>query len=161
MLGSSVALQTTASLKPPRRKIVDAAETSRNPGVYPASCCKIRNDAEVFPVQAGRPSAKAPMFFWAILELIEPRRHRISRLGFAPPGFCCSPAWCINRNEECFMRRLILAALLGVSLLPMAPPAEAQVVVMRRHPGFHRGRFHHRGVWYNHRAWRGGRWRYW
>jgi len=70
------------------------------------------------------------------------------------------------------MRKLILAALLGSSLLPMAPPAEAQVVVMRPHPGFHpafhrgpatfhRGPFFHRGMWFNHRAWRGGRWRYW
>lgn len=68
--------------------------------------------------------------------------------------------WCINRNEERFMRKLILAVLLGVSVLPIAPPAEAQVVVMRRHPA-QRGRFSHRGRWYSHRAWRGGRWRYW
>jgi hypothetical protein len=60
------------------------------------------------------------------------------------------------------MRKLILAALLGVSLLPMAPPAEAQVVVTSRHPRrFHRGRWRHGRVWYTHRAWRGGRWVYW
>jgi hypothetical protein len=60
------------------------------------------------------------------------------------------------------MRKIILAAaMLGGSLLPMAPPAEAQrVVVVRPHPA-RRGRFFHRGRWYNHRRFRGGRWFYW
>jgi hypothetical protein len=44
------------------RRKTQSKESSRNPGVYPASCCKIRNDAEVLLVQAGRPSAKANFF---------------------------------------------------------------------------------------------------
>ena len=32
-----------------------------------------------------------PNVFEPIVELIQPRWHRISRLGPAPPGFCCSP----------------------------------------------------------------------
>ena len=60
------------------------------------------------------------------------------------------------------MRKLIfVAAVLGGSLLPMAPPAEAQsVVVVKPHPA-RRGRFFHHGRWYNHRRFRGGRWFYW
>jgi hypothetical protein len=58
------------------------------------------------------------------------------------------------------MRKLILAALLGVSLLPIVPPTEAQVVIVGPHR-VHRGRYFHRGRWWGHRAWRGGRWRYW
>ena len=63
------------------------------------------------------------------------------------------------------MKKLIcIAALLGGSLLPMVPPATAQVIVHR--PGRtvvvgRRGRFMHRGRWYRHRAWRRGRWVYW
>jgi len=61
------------------------------------------------------------------------------------------------------MRKLIFAAaLLGGSLLPLAPPAEAQRAVMvRPHPAHRRGRFMHRGRWYNHRRFRGGHWVYW
>jgi hypothetical protein len=58
------------------------------------------------------------------------------------------------------MRKLLLAALLGVSVLPIAPPIEAQVVIVGPHR-VHRGRYFHRGRWWGHRAWRGGRWRYW
>ena len=66
-------------------------------------------------------------------------------------------------------KRILIAALLGASLLPMAPPAQAQrrVVVVGGHPGWHRGRWHHRGRWrhrgrwYSHRAFRRGRWVYW
>ena len=55
------------------------------------------------------------MFFWAILELIEPRRHRISRLGFAPPGFCCSRVE--QRSDVLEMERHQLAMeTLGMSL---------------------------------------------
>jgi hypothetical protein len=55
------------------------------------------------------------MFFWAILELIEPRRHRISRLGFAPPGFCCSRVE--QRSDVLEMERHQLAMeTLGLSL---------------------------------------------
>jgi hypothetical protein len=65
------------------------------------------------------------------------------------------------------MRKLFyVAALLGGSLLPMAPPAEAQravvmrpPVVVRSHP--RRGRFFYRGRWYNHRRFRRGHWHYW
>jgi hypothetical protein len=59
------------------------------------------------------------------------------------------------------MRKLVFAAaLLGGSLLPIAPPAEAQrVAVVRPHPA--RGRFFYRGHWYNHRRLRHGRWNYW
>jgi hypothetical protein len=81
--------------------------------------------------------------------------------------FPCNPSlcrlragWCINRNEECSMRKLLFAALLGVSLLPIVPPIEAQVIVMRPHP-VHRGRYFHGGRWWGHRQWRGNRWRYW
>lgn len=60
------------------------------------------------------------------------------------------------------MRKLIfVAAVLGSSLLPMAPPAEAQrAVVVRPHPA-RRGRFFHRGRWYHHRRFRRGHWYYW
>ena len=60
------------------------------------------------------------------------------------------------------MRKLIfITALLGGPLLPMAPPAEAQrAVVVRPHPA-RRGRFFHRGRWYNHRRFRRGHWYYW
>jgi hypothetical protein len=63
------------------------------------------------------------------------------------------------------MRKLIFAVgLLGGSLLPMAPPAEAQRMVVvrpvRPHPA-RRGRWHYRGRWYNHRRFRNGRWFYW
>jgi len=58
------------------------------------------------------------------------------------------------------MRKLILAALLGVSLLPIVPPTEAQVVIVGPH-GVHRGRYFHRGRWGGPRAWGGGRWRCW
>jgi hypothetical protein len=60
------------------------------------------------------------------------------------------------------MRKLIcVAALLG-GMLPLMPPrAEAQhVVVVRPHP-VRRGRFFHRGRWYNHRRFRRGTWFYW
>jgi hypothetical protein len=62
------------------------------------------------------------------------------------------------------MRKLILAAtLLGGSMLPLAPPAEAQRTVVVHHRPVHvrRGRFFHRGRWYNHRRMRRGRWVYW
>jgi hypothetical protein len=63
------------------------------------------------------------------------------------------------------MRKLIFAGvLLGGSLLPMAPPAQAQrggVVVVRPHPARRRGRFFYRGRWYSHRRFRHGRWFYW
>jgi len=59
------------------------------------------------------------------------------------------------------MRKLIFVAALLGGLLPMAPPAEAQrVVVVRPHP-VRRGRWFHRGRWYNHRRFRGGHWVYW
>ena len=60
------------------------------------------------------------------------------------------------------MRKLIfVAAVLGGSFLPMAPPAEAQrVVVVSPHPA-RRGRFFHRGRWYHHRRFQRGRWYYW
>ncbi len=60
------------------------------------------------------------------------------------------------------MRKLFcLAAVLGGMLVPVAPPVLAQpVVVFRPHPA-HRGRFFHRGHWYNHRAMRRGHWAYW
>lgn len=60
------------------------------------------------------------------------------------------------------MRKLIfVAALSGGWLLPMAPPAEAQrAVVVRPHPA-RRGRFLHRGRWYNHRRFQRGHWVYW
>jgi hypothetical protein len=59
------------------------------------------------------------------------------------------------------MRKLLFAALLGVSLLPIVPPIEAQVIIVGgRHP-VHRGRYFHRGRWWGHRQWRGNRWRYW
>lgn len=59
------------------------------------------------------------------------------------------------------MRKLFLAAaLIGSSLLPMAPLAEAQrVVVVRPHP-WHRGMWFHRGRWYRTRFMRRGVWIY-
>ena len=66
------------------------------------------------------------------------------------------------------MRKLIcLAGLLGSSLVSMAPPALAQVVVHK--PGKtmvfrnrrQARRFFHRGRWYSHRAFRRGTWVYW
>jgi len=66
------------------------------------------------------------------------------------------------------MRKLIsIAVLLGGSLLPMVPPAVAQVVVHK--PGrtmvFRNRRaarrYFRRGRWYSHRAWRHGHWVYW
>ena len=62
------------------------------------------------------------------------------------------------------MRKLIyIAALLGGSLLPMAPPAEAQrAVVVRPHrTRVRRRRYFHRGRWYSHRRFRRGHWVYW
>src|SRR5262249_4838096 len=65
-------------------------------------------------------------------------------------------------KEEYFMRKLIcLAAVLGGSLLPMAPPAEAQRALVVRPPPGHLVRFSHRGRWYNHRRFRGGHWFHW
>jgi hypothetical protein len=60
-------------------------------------------------------------------------------------------------------KRIFIAALLGASLLPMAPPAQAQRrgVVVGPHPAWRRGRFSHRGRWYSHRSFRRGRWVYW
>ena len=46
------------------------------------------------------------------------------------------------------MRKQILAALLGISLLPMAPPASPRLVL----PSM---------TLYSHRAGRGNHWRYW
>ena len=66
------------------------------------------------------------------------------------------------------MKKFIcLAALLSGSLVPMVPPAEAQVVVHK--PGQTHvfpnrraaRRYFRRGRWYNHRAWRRGHWVYW
>jgi len=65
------------------------------------------------------------------------------------------------------MRKLLwIAALVGGSLLPMAPPAQAQrAVVVSPRPvrrgRWHRGRYWHRGRWYNHRRFRRGHWVYW
>lgn len=66
------------------------------------------------------------------------------------------------------MRKLAcIAALLSGSLLPMAPPAVAQVVVHKPgHTMVFRNRrdarrFFHRGRWYSHRAFRRGKWVYW
>jgi hypothetical protein len=60
------------------------------------------------------------------------------------------------------MRKLIfVAALVGGSLLPMTPPAQAQSVVVVRPRPTRRGRFFYRGRWYNHRRFRRGRWVYW
>jgi hypothetical protein len=39
------------------------------------------------------------MFFKPIFELIQPRYHRISRLGPAPPDFCCSRSYGVRVNR--------------------------------------------------------------
>ena len=66
------------------------------------------------------------------------------------------------------MKKLVcLATLLGGSLLPMVPPAAAQVVVHK--PGHTMvfqnrrtaRRYFRHGRWYSHRARRNGRWVYW
>jgi hypothetical protein len=49
------------------------------------------------------------------------------------------------------MRKLILEALLGVSLLPIVPPTEARVVIVGPHR-VHRGRYFDRGRWWGQRA---------
>jgi len=62
------------------------------------------------------------------------------------------------------MKKLIcLAALLSGSLVPMVPPAIAQVAHKPWHhvmvkPG--PGQFFHRGRWYNHRYLHHGHWHY-
>jgi hypothetical protein len=68
-------------------------------GVSSATCCKISKTAKVF-VQASRPRRKALCFFGSIFELIQPRRHRISRLDSAAPGFCCSQRLSASRCVE-------------------------------------------------------------
>jgi hypothetical protein len=66
------------------------------------------------------------------------------------------------------MKKLVcIASLLGSSVLPMVPPAAAQVVVHK--PGHTMvfqnrraaRRFFRRGRWYSNRAWRKGHWVYW
>jgi len=57
------------------------------------SCKLLQNQANrqrFFRTKRGVRSAKPKCFFGSILEIIQPGRHRISRLGSAPPGFCCS-----------------------------------------------------------------------
>ena len=56
------------------------------------------------------------------------------------------------------MRKLILLALLGGSLLPVVPPAEAQRAVFARPRPVRRGRYFYRGRWYNRRVFHRGRW---
>lgn len=60
------------------------------------------------------------------------------------------------------MRKLaFIAALLGGSLLPIATPAVAAVVVTRAHPAYHpRGRYYYRGRYYSHRYYNRGHWYY-
>jgi hypothetical protein len=76
----------------------------------------------------------------------------------------------INLTGGISMRKLIcVATLLGSSLLPMIPPAEAQQVVVKRpgHTLVFRNRraarrYFRRSRWTpRHHAWRGGRWVYW
>ena len=49
--------------------------------------------------QSESSAAQSPMFFGSILELIQPRHYRISRIDSAP-GFCCSPMSIGNTRAE-------------------------------------------------------------
>jgi hypothetical protein len=68
----------------------DVLREQQKPGGL--SCKLLQNQAnrQRFFAQSEASAAQNPMFFGSIFELIQPRRHRISRLGSAPPGFCCS-----------------------------------------------------------------------
>jgi hypothetical protein len=143
-----------------------------------AECDALEHRHEILPTAfrfVALPNAGVTPSAVAILHGLDryftvPRSVRLDRSLLATLLFTFRPdgainrrdRWCINRKEDYFMRKLIcVAALLGGTLLPMAPPAAAQrVVAVRRHPA-RRGRFVHRGRWYSHRRFRRGRWHYW
>jgi len=92
------------------------------------SCKSLQNQAnrQRFFAQSEASAAQSPMFFGSIFELIQPRRHRISRLDSAPPGFCCSPYlllafWlrtansCFSERPRCFRKRYRVEAEMAVS----------------------------------------------